>query len=98
MSDKASDLPFALMAWIKRNQEDIEAHRVKMVAKTWKDDCEQYMGFIGVVVGHWSKLKIKDRQFLMNLVSWHNQHRNFTPGQRSAIASMYMKFNYPKEK
>lgn len=97
MSDN-NGLPFALMMWIKRNQDEIEAHRVKMVAKTWKDDCEQYMGFIGTIAGHWKYLKIKDRQFLMNLVTWHNSHRNFSPAQRSAIASMYMKFNYPREK
>lgn len=87
-----SGLPFALIRWIKANQEDIAKHNRKMAIKNWKDDCDQYMKFIGVIVSHWAELKIKDRQFIMNLVAWHNQHKNFSVNQRSAIASMYMKY------
>jgi hypothetical protein len=91
-SSFSSELPFALILWIKRNQEEIIAHRAKMVAKNWKDDCEQYMKFIGEIVPHWAKLKQRDKQFLMNLVSWHESHRNFSPAQRSGIATMYTNY------
>lgn len=89
MSD---ELPFALALWIKKNQEEIVSHQAKMVLKNWKDDCEQYMVFLAEIIPNWGKLKIRDKQFVMNLITWHEQHRNFSPAQRSAISGLYMKF------
>jgi hypothetical protein len=85
-------LPFALIRWIKRNQEDIEAHRKKMVAKNWKDDCEQYITFIEAIVMKWRSLSARDKLFLNNLATWHNGGRNFSVSQRSAIATLYTKY------
>jgi hypothetical protein len=90
--DAFGDLPFALKMWIIKNQKEILAHREKMVAKNWKDDCEQYMKFLGEIVAKWSVLREKDKLFIMQLANWHGQHRNFSVSQRSAIATMHLKY------
>ena len=88
----SQDLPYALIAWIKKNQEDIENHRKKMVLKNWDDDCNEYMKYVAVILSNWKTLKLKDKLFITSLADHHIQHRNFSPKQRSAIASMYMKY------
>jgi len=87
---KEEGLPFALIRWIKKQQEEIEAHRIVMVARNAKDD-QVYMGFVREIAPHWAELKIYERTLISNLVQWKEDGRNFTTQQKSAINGMYLR-------
>lgn len=84
---------FMLLAWIKREQEEIRNHKEKMAIKNYSEDTI-YVNHLSHLVGDaWPKMKLRDRQFICTLMRWRTQEkRNFTPSQRSAIMSMYMRY------
>lgn len=86
-----NEIPFALLRWIKAQQEAELRHREAVVAKNWRED-DQYMRFLSFLIREWKLLKIKDKQIVCNFVKWHDEKRNFTPAQRSCMAALVLKY------
>jgi hypothetical protein len=85
-----SGLPFALMRWIKAQQEKERKHQEVMALRNAKDD-QHFIGFIRLVAPRWTELKTYERTLISNLVQWKEDGRNFTPQQKSAISGMYLR-------
>ena len=85
-----SEMPFQLLAWIKREQEKERKHQEMMVKKNREDD-KQYMRFISFLIRDWKLLNRKEKEMVIAFAEWYEKARNFTVKQRSAIAAMYMK-------
>lgn len=86
-----NDIPFQLMAWIKRDQEERRSHQLKMAIRNYKED-EEFMRLISFLVRDWAKLKVKEKEFVCSLVRHRDEHKNFTGAQRSAITGMYVRY------
>lgn len=86
------DLPFQLLAWIKRDQEERRNHQLKMAKKNFKED-EEFMRLISFLVRDWLKLKVKEREFICSLSRWREEGKNFTGAQRSAVTGMYLRYS-----
>ena len=84
------DLPFQLLAWIKRDQEERRNHQLKMAKKNYKEDNE-FMRLISFLVRDWAKLKVKEREFICSLARHRDEGKNFSGAQRSAITSLYLR-------
>jgi uncharacterized membrane-anchored protein YhcB (DUF1043 family) len=87
---KGEGLPFALIKWIKKQQEEIESHRAAMVKKNAEDD-KQFVQFMANVAMQWVELKQYEQALITNFVQWKEEGRNFTPQQKSAISGMYLR-------
>jgi hypothetical protein len=87
MSD--GDLPFALIAWIKKQREKEEAHLASMAKRNAKDD-ELYVKLMIELLTE-AKLTIKERILTINLLNVKHEGRNLSCGQKSAVASLYYK-------
>ncbi len=81
---------FALIMWIKKDQAERAEHRAKMVMKNHKDDAE-FMSLIKPMVPAWSKLKVGERTFVMNMVRHRDEGRNLSPAQRSELTRIWLK-------
>ena len=90
MRDLSDGLPFALIAWIKREQAKTEAHRVYMLKKNAKDD-EQYEFYLFAVTTRYWSLKSFEKNMVTNFAKWKNNGKLFTVKQRSAIGAMYLR-------
>ena len=84
----SEELPFQLMAWIKKEQKDKEEHAAKMALKNAKDD-EVYTNMLATLIK--LKLKLKDMQLVMSMLEYKSPGKNYSPGQRSCITGMYYK-------
>ena len=87
----SEDIPYALIRWIKAQQEKEEAHKRDRAIRNFKEDKEYYIKYISELVGNWNKLRVKEKEILSNLMRQHQEHRNFTGPQRSLITGLYMK-------
>lgn len=87
-----TDIPFQLMAWIKRDQEERRAHNEKMVIKHYKED-EEFMRLISFLVRDWKKLKVKEREIIAGLARQRDAGKNITPAQRSMITGMWLRYS-----
>lgn len=87
----SNEVPFQLMAWIKRQQIEAAEHATKMAIKNYSED-QHYMRLISFLIRDWRYLKIKERQLVMNFAKWHQEYRCFSTGQRSCITSMCYKY------
>ncbi len=85
------DLPFQLLAWIKRDQEERRQHTLKMAKKNYKDD-DEFMRLISFLVRDWTKLKVKEREFICSLARHHEEGKCFSGAQRSAVTGMYLRY------
>jgi hypothetical protein len=86
-----SDMPFQLIAWLKREQAKTLAHEEMMVRKNREGD-KQYMRFISFLVRDWHMLKRKEKEMVLSFAKRHEEGKNLSIKERSAIASMYMKY------
>jgi hypothetical protein len=86
-----NEVPFQLMAWIKRQHAEAAEHATKMAVKNYSEDLH-YMRLISFLIRDWRLLKIKERQLVMNFAKWHQEYRCFTVGQRSCITGMCYKY------
>jgi hypothetical protein len=79
---------FALMAWIKRDQAEKEEHAEKMAVKNQKDDL-QYLELLKDCF----KRKLSKKEYIMccNMLRYKATGKNFSPAQRSVIASIAYK-------
>jgi len=84
----SEDNGFALIAWIKRDQEERREHESKMALKNWKDD-EIYLDFIKTII----KLGLPPREYTMivNILRHRKDGKNWSPAQKSVIANIYYK-------
>ena len=87
----ASELPFQLMMWIKRQQEEKLAHQAKMVKRNREED-KEWMRFISFIVRAWPHLNNKEKQMILNFSTRHEDSRNFSVKERGAITAMYLKY------
>lgn len=88
---QTQDLPFQLIAWIKRQQEEEAAHRAKMVVKRHNED-KTFLEYVTVIVYKcWPKLNRHERTMMLSMVEQHNLHKNLSDRQRSAIIGIYIK-------
>ena len=85
------DIPYQLMAWIKRDQEERRNHALKMAVKNYKED-EEFMRLISFLVRDWALLKVKEREFVCSLSRHRQEGKNFTLAQRSAVTGMYLRY------
>jgi hypothetical protein len=85
------ELPFQLLAWIKRDQEERRNHQLKMAVKNYKED-EEFMRLISFLIRDWKDLKVKEREFICSLARHREEGKNFTPAQRSAVTGMYLRY------
>lgn len=91
MSDNSD---FALIAWIKRDQEERQEHQEKMV-QVRKDEDELYLRQLKeLMTEKWKELKVKERQFVVSMVKFKKEGRNFTDAQRSAISGLFYRKYY----
>lgn len=86
-----SNLPFQLMAWIKRNQAEIQNHKEKMALKNYQDD-KSYARLMSFIVQHWPKLKTFEKLMILRLTEQHESFRVMSPAQRSVITNMWIKY------
>jgi hypothetical protein len=90
------DLPFALIRWIKRQQEEAEQHRLATNARNWRED-EQFLRYLSFLAREWGRLKTRDRQIVASFMAWRKNGRNYTPNQRSTMAALLMKYDLVEE-
>jgi hypothetical protein len=95
--NREEGLPFALIRWIKAEQEKERKHQEYWALKNAEDD-KQYLAYMAQVVPLWINLKKYEQTLLMNFHQWKDSGRNFTPQQRSAIAGMYYRHVLETEK
>lgn len=90
MSNKEEGLPFQLLRWIKAQQEKELQHQEYMVKKNTKDSYE-FFQVLNLIVERRLSLKDKEIMLIRSLMRHYETYFNFTPGQRSVIASFYIK-------
>lgn len=86
----SNDLPYQLIAWIKREQEEQENHRVKMAFRRMREDSE-FITYLKTLVANWGKLSLKEKTIVNGVYEHHRSGRCLTTGQRSAIVALYLK-------
>lgn len=86
MSDQ--DLPFQLIAWIKREQLKDLNHQEYMVRKNQKDDL-LYLDMIKTIFKF--KLSTKEHIMIVNMLRSKKEGKNWSIGQRSVITGIYYK-------
>lgn len=86
MSD---DMNFALINWIKKDQEERRQHQAKMVKRNERDD-QLYLGLIKELIK--LDIKAKDRQMIANFLRHKKEGKNWSPAQRSVITNIYYKY------
>jgi len=91
MANKSESLPFALMAWIKRDQEERIKHQENMVVKNYRED-KEFVRLITFIVQAWNYLNLKEKILINSFAEKHNHFRCLSTGQRSAITSIYLKY------
>jgi light-regulated signal transduction histidine kinase (bacteriophytochrome) len=84
------DLPFALMRWIKKNQEEIQSHKEKMALKNYQED-KEYARLMSFIVQEWPSLKTFERLMILRLTEQHANFRVMSPAQRSVITAMWIR-------
>lgn len=85
-----SDNNFALIAWIKREQEEKAAHQAKMVVKNYKED-KEFLNLVKAIVKSWKLIKVQERIFVTNMVKHHEEGLNLTVRQRSELTRIWLK-------
>ena len=82
----SEELPFALMLWIKREQEKEEKHKEAMVKRTEKED-DIFTRMLTTL----EKLNLKPKEMIMvkNFIRHKVDGKNFTTAQRSVITSIF---------
>lgn len=91
MANKSEGLPFALMAWIKKDQEERIKHRENMVVKNFRED-KEFVRLITFIVQMWNRLQLREKILINSFAAKHNDFRCLSHGQRSAITSIYLKY------
>ncbi len=84
------DLPFALLRWIKAQQEDERNHREKMAIRNYQED-KEFARLMSFIVHHWPKLKQFERLMILRLTEKHENIRCMSPAERSVIVNMWIK-------
>lgn len=84
------DLPFALLRWIKAQQEDERNHREKMALRNYQED-KEFARLMSFIVQYWGSLKQYERLMILRLTEQHASIRCLSPAQRSVIAGMWIK-------
>lgn len=84
------DLPFALMRWIKKNQEEIQSHQEKMAKRNYQED-KEFARLMSFIVQHWGKLKQYEKLMVLRLTEQHDNLRVMSPAQRSVITAMWIR-------
>jgi phage gp16-like protein len=82
----------ALFRWIKKQQEEKEAHQLTMANQKYQEDKDCYLKHLVELIQEWRHIKIKEKIIIMNFVKHHEAQRNFSTGQRSLIMGLYMKY------
>lgn len=91
MANNASELPFALLAWIKRQQQEEQEHQEYMVRKNLKDDLE-YMFYLHALVTQFARLKKYEQNLVLSFTEWKDAGKLFSPKQRSVIGNLYASY------
>jgi cell division FtsZ-interacting protein ZapD len=81
------ELPFALLAWIKRQQEEKRQHAEYMVKRSAKDD-EHYLKLMIELITKLS-MTTRERITVTSLLQAKHDGKNLSTGQKSLIAGMY---------
>ena len=84
----SEQLPYQLMAWIKKDQEERKQHQEKMALKYAEDD-KVFMNLIKTLIK--LDLNSKEKLFICSLLRHKKQGKNWSPGQKSAIANLFYK-------
>jgi hypothetical protein len=90
MSD---DLPFQLIAWIKREQEEMLLHRERMAIRRFAEDSE-FMEYVGVLASNWGILSLREKLMLSGIAKHRKSGKCLTTAQRSAVVAVYLKHAY----
>lgn len=88
----SKELPFALINWIKREQEKEAKHKESMLKRHVQED-KEYMRYISFLVRDWAQLKYKEKELVSNFARHYEDGKAFTAKQRSAIVGIYMKYS-----
>lgn len=91
MANKSEGLPFALIAWIKKDQEERIKHQENMVIKNFRED-QAFIRLITFIVQAWNRLHLREKILINSFAAKHNDFRCLSTGQRSAITSIYLKY------
>lgn len=89
----SSELPFQLMAWIKREQEERRQHTQKMAVRNFADDAA-FMEYVQILVDNWKILSVKDKLMLNGIAKHRGEGRCLSRPQRSAVIALYLKHAY----
>lgn len=86
-----NELPFALLRWIKAQQEKELKHQEYMAKKNVDIDLEFAMFLLEVGM---QRLAMTNREILFvdSLMQWKADGGRWTDTQRSAIAALYLKY------
>lgn len=86
------DIPFQLMAWIKRDQEERRMHAEKMAIKHYKED-DEFMRLISFLVRDWKVLKVREREFIAGLARQRDAGRIISHAQRGEVTRLWLKYS-----
>jgi hypothetical protein len=85
-----SELPYQVLAWIKKDQEEREVHREKIVLKRMREDSE-FVKYIKALAPKWKSLSVREKLLVQGIAEHRKLGRNLTDAQRSAIVALYLK-------
>lgn len=86
-----NELPFALLRWIKAQQEDERRHREKMALRNYQED-KEFARLMSFIVRYWPKLKQYERLMILRLTEQHDNIKCLSPAQRSVIVGMWLRY------
>jgi hypothetical protein len=89
--DPFSGMPFALLRWIKAQQEKDRKHAESMAKRNAQEDLE-WVFYMAMVTSKLLQLRNHEIQLLNAFAEWHSQGKCFTPKQRSVIGQLYAKY------
>lgn len=84
------DLPFALMRWVKKSQEDTRQYQEKVAVRNYQED-KEFARLMSFIVQEWSSLKQFERLMVLRLTEQHASLRVMSPAQRSVISAIWIR-------
>lgn len=92
---KDDNSSFALIAWLKKQQEIVLQENAEKVVKHFKDD-ELFAQVLQDSLRMWHDLSDKEKTMLLGFIGHRQRGHNFTSPMRAAIGSFYIKLNTHK--
>ena len=84
------EMDFSLIAWIKKEQQEIQEHQQKMALKYSKED-RLYIDMMAKLIP--LPLKTKERIMVFNFLRHKKDGKVITPAQRSCITNLFYKYS-----